>query len=247
MFVDNDLLMTAARADGRVLLAAAETDWQRPIPQCPDWDAADLVRHMGAVLQWMAAIVTSGERVSRRALDPVPTDCGDLSAWYLSRLERTVKLLAAVDPESPTWTFSSLGDHRMRWWARRLAVEIAIHRFDAEHARSVAGGAAPAPLRGEIARAGVNEFVTEFLPGLLHGEGGERLTGTLHLSAIDAPAQWCIDLDTGATVSPVVTPDADLRGTLSELLLWLTNRLTVDDLTGVCGPDLAERWTQLTR
>ena len=33
-----DLLTTTA-ADGRDLLAAAEADWSRPIPHCPDWDA----------------------------------------------------------------------------------------------------------------------------------------------------------------------------------------------------------------
>ena len=59
-------LATITAADGRDLLATAETDWSRPIPHCPAWDAADLVGHMGGILAWMARIVTTGEPVPRR-------------------------------------------------------------------------------------------------------------------------------------------------------------------------------------
>jgi len=56
------------------LLAAAQTGWRRPVPHCPEWNAAGLIRHTGEILVWMAAVVTSGERVCRRALDPAPED-----------------------------------------------------------------------------------------------------------------------------------------------------------------------------
>jgi hypothetical protein len=55
---------TVTAADGRDLLAAAETDWLRPIPHCPGWNAADLVGHMGAILSWIAC---------RSAPTPSPT------------------------------------------------------------------------------------------------------------------------------------------------------------------------------
>jgi len=245
--MDNALLMTAALTDGRALVAAAETDWQRPVPHCPDWDATELVRHMGAILQWMATIVASGDRTSRRGLDPGPEDPADLSSWYLSCLQQTVDLLAAAEPESPTWTFSSLGDHRAAWWARRLAVEIAIHRWDAEHALYCAGGPKPAPLKAAVAQVGVEEFLTEFLPGLRSGDSGDRLAGTLHLQASDVPAEWWINLDTGAVVGPRTAADAELRGTLSQLLLWLTNRLTAAEFDVVRGSEMLDDWKQLKR
>lgn len=59
-------LLTTTGADGRDLLTAARSNWSRPITHCPDWNAAQLVAHMGAILAWIAAIVTTGERVSRR-------------------------------------------------------------------------------------------------------------------------------------------------------------------------------------
>ena len=65
-------LATVTAADGRDLLAAAETDWLRPVPHCPGWNAADLVGHMGAILSWIARIIATGERVSRRDRETPP-------------------------------------------------------------------------------------------------------------------------------------------------------------------------------
>jgi hypothetical protein len=46
----------AAALDGRRLLIAAMPDWSRPVAHCPGWDAAELVRHTGTILEWMAAV-----------------------------------------------------------------------------------------------------------------------------------------------------------------------------------------------
>ena len=74
-------LSTVTAADGRDLLVAAETDWLRPVPQCPGWDAAALVGHMGAILGWIGTIVATGERVARRDRETPPFgDCAALCA-----------------------------------------------------------------------------------------------------------------------------------------------------------------------
>jgi hypothetical protein len=36
-------LLTVTAADGRDLLFAAQSDWSRPVQDCPGWTAADLV------------------------------------------------------------------------------------------------------------------------------------------------------------------------------------------------------------
>jgi hypothetical protein len=61
-----EMFLSSAEADGRALLEAAQSGWAVPVPHCPGWDSAELVRHMGGILEWMAAIVGSGERVARR-------------------------------------------------------------------------------------------------------------------------------------------------------------------------------------
>ena len=63
-------LLHSAEQDGRALLLAAQIQWDRPVLHCPDWDVAGLVRHVGSVVRWQGAIVSTGERVNRRTLEP---------------------------------------------------------------------------------------------------------------------------------------------------------------------------------
>ena len=217
------------------------------MPHCPAWDAAGLVRHTGGIFLWIATIISSGESVSRRSLDPAPEDPAGLAAWYVAALDRVLGALGAATPGALTWTFSSTGDRRVAWWCRRLAVEVAIHRWDVQHAMAV-GGLGPDPLDGEVAGAGIEEFVVEFLPGLLTQDGVEGLGGTLHLFATDRPAEWWIDLDTGGSTVPG-REDADtaVRGTRSDLLLWLTNRGPLDTIEVSGNPLVPGHWHQLSR
>jgi uncharacterized protein (TIGR03083 family) len=243
----NSFLSTAT-TDGRALLAAAETRWDRQVPHCPEWDAAGLVRHTGGIFDWMAAIVASGDRVSRRTLDAPPEDPTDLAAWYLASLDCTVDVLGSADPGEETWTFSSTGDRRVAWWCRRLAVEVAIHRHDAEHAFSTVGGADPVPLNGEVAAAGIEDFIVEFLPGLLASEEIQGLDGTLRLHATDGPFEWWVDLnDPGAARPEHEKTGTVLRGSRSSLLLWLTNRAPVGSVEVIDDQGIATAWTQLCR
>jgi uncharacterized protein (TIGR03083 family) len=240
-------LLDVVTVDGRTLIVWAATKWVRPVPDCPDWDAAGLVRHTGGILAWMAAIITTGERASFRSLPPTPEDDVDLPAWFLDNLDRTVGALRAADPEQTVWTFSSLGADRVSWWRRRLAVEMAIHRRDVEYAVAVAGGPAPSPLDGVVAAAGIEEFVMEFLPGLLAQPFADRPSGRLHLQVTDAAADRWLDLDDhGKAVSADANSDTIVRGSASDVLLWLTNRRTdAIDVDGDRG--LLDTWTALTR
>jgi uncharacterized protein (TIGR03083 family) len=158
---------------------------------------------MGGILMWMAAVVTSRERVSRRTLDPAPEDPAELTRWYLANLDRTLDVLGSADPDSGTWTFSSTGDRRVAWWNRRLAVEVAIHRWDAEHAVTADGGPPPNPLDGDVAAAGIEEFIIEFLPGLLSQEAtGDPPSGG---STSTLPARPCPG--TPRQTQPFAAPD----------------------------------------
>jgi uncharacterized protein (TIGR03083 family) len=241
-------LLDAADSDAHRLLVVAGTNWQRPVPHCPAWDAAELVRHTGGILSWMSAVVESDKRVSRRGLDPAPENPADLAGWYLAALGRTLDVLGSAHPDSETWTFSSTGDNRVRWWCRRLAVEVAIHRFDIEHAAAGEDRPPPAPIDGDVAGAGIEEFVIEFLPGLLNQVGIGTISGTLHLHATDGPTEWWIDLDhDGLARREHVRADRALRGIRSDLLLWLTNRQASEALNVLGEGAVIEGWGQLRR
>ena len=115
------------------------------------------------------------------------------------------------------------------------------------------GSAAPRPARpldAAVAAAGIEEFLAEFLLGLLAQPGVGGLTGTLHLHATDGPSQWRVDLDARAEAAAVpghARADTAVRGTQSDLLLWLTNRGPVAGIEVFGRQDVAARWAQLRR
>jgi uncharacterized protein (TIGR03083 family) len=247
------LSLASAAEDGRDLLTAARGDWDRRIPDCPAWNAAELVGHMGAILGWMAVIVTTGQAVARRDREPPPADRSALPAWYEGHLARTLAILGDADPDATCWTFSSQGDHRAGWWQRRLAVEIAIHRWDAQYAASGPGRPARA-LDELVAAAGIGEFVTEFLPGLLGSadpQVRESLSGTLQLEPAGqrgGPGPWRVSLNTGTLANAVGAPGGTMiRGSCSDLLLWLTNRHPSPGPEILGGTDVVTAWLQLRR
>ena len=205
---------------------------------------------MGAILGWIAKIVTTGERVARRDRETPPTAHAALAPWYSAHLDHTLDILTATPADKPAWTFSSRGERRVGWWRRRLAVELAIHRWDAQHAAGLGGAAPPQPLDAKVAEAGVEEFLTEFLPGLLAQPEVSGITGTLHLHATDGPSEWWVDLDARADATAVpghAKADTAIRGTESDLLLWLTNRGPASSVEILGKGDVAASWTQLRR
>jgi hypothetical protein len=138
----------------------------------------------------------------------------------------------------------------------------------------MAGTADPPPgaLDGEVAQAGIEEFMIEFLPGLLakarpdgqdgaggrdaHGDQGDQengggiagISGTFHLHATDGPAEWWIDLDAGGpAVQQHARADTAVRGTRSDLLLWLTHRGPLESLELLGDETIIEHWKQFQR
>ena len=88
----------------------------------------------------------------------------------------------------------------------------------------------------------------EFLPGLLALETTGQLSGTLHLHATDGQTEWWIDLDAvGSAVSERAKADTAIRGTRSDLLLWLTNRSSPGSMEVFGRRELLDSWKQLRR
>jgi uncharacterized protein (TIGR03083 family) len=245
-----ELDLATVRADGLALLSATESDWSRPIPHCPGWNAGDLVGHMGAVLAWMSNILATGERVARGDRETPPADRAVLADWYTGRLERILEVLHFTPSDTLVWTFSSRADRSAGWWRRRLAVELAIHRWDAQHAASLTGRPQPEAVDQRVATAGIEEFLTEFLPGMLSQPEIKDLNGILHLRPTDGLGGWWFDLNVGtASTTPTggLIADTTVKGTQSDLLLWLTNREPSANLQILDHTDLAAAWAQLRR
>ena len=237
---------TAFRA---VLAAAPSLD--APVPTCPEWTLFDLAQHLGQGRRFRAATIAAGpadaapaEAVAERTR-PAPRDRDDLLAWSAATTRQLLDALRAADPDGGCWTGwgpTQLTD-TCGSVARHQVQEIAVHTYDAQ----VAVGA-PQPLPAEVALDGVEEnlFITSFTTSAWPHEP----------TAFDFHAaegrSWRLTVDgdgarTTRLPAPGEDPGADpdaaglaLRGTASDLVLYLYQRISADSLQLDGDPQLLD-------
>jgi uncharacterized protein (TIGR03083 family) len=199
--------------------AAERGDLDAQVPSCPDWTLAQLVAHIGEVQQWARTVVEqrASERISRRTLAAAPTGA-ELIPWFREQAPLLVATLAATDPSTPMWTFTD--DHTARFWFRRQAHEVAVHRWDAELTTG-----SPASIAADLAADGVDEWL-----GLLPIRGPGGLVGngeTVHLHCTDTEGEWIVTLGAdGPSVKRAhEKSDVAVRGAASDLDLFVLGRI----------------------
>ena len=220
----------ALRADGAALAAAArQAGPDAPVPTCPEWTVRDLVTHTWQVHRHRVYVV--GERLQQRPetgyRDASPPPAGtDVVGLFEEGVAQLADVLERTPPETRVWTWFP-DDQTAGFWRRRMAHETAVHRVDAE---SAAG--ATAPIDAPLAADGVDEVLRCFLQLDLvdHEVGGAG--ETIHLHATDADGEWTVRLlDRGIDVERGhAKGDAAVRGSASDLDLWLWGRVPLERL-----------------
>jgi uncharacterized protein (TIGR03083 family) len=231
----------AVRREGDAMAAAARAAGvDAPVPSCPEWTVSDLLAHLGRIHRWVAGIVAD-QRSDRGAhwseAEPPPTP--ERLDWFASGVAMLADALAAAGPAVEVWSWTD--DHTSGFWARRQAVETAVHRFDAQLA-----AAAPAPVDRDLAIDGIDEmfWLLPFWPWADRVKGGGE---TLHFHCTDGDGEWLVRLDPdGATVTREhAKGDMAARGTASDLLLFLYGRVPADRLEVFGDGALLTRWREL--
>jgi uncharacterized protein (TIGR03083 family) len=227
--------LASLRADADRLLAVAGGALQRPVPTCPGWTCERLVGHIGRVYRWTAGWVASG---SAHEVERPPASAAVVD-WARAGVDEIVAALESADPHVDVATWA--GRQPAVFWPRRMAVETALHRFDAEAAVGRTGA-----VDAELAIEGVDELFDVLLPW--RGAGAADATGTIHLHAtdhhLDAPGEWLVTLSEGglAVERTHAKGDVAVRGTASDLLLLLWNRIGADQVDVFGDGELLERW-----
>jgi uncharacterized protein (TIGR03083 family) len=177
------------------------------VPSCPEWDVGDLTAHLASVQRFHALHVVRGVTDPPTERPEVPEDDGELLVWFE---EGTRLLLAALDvlpAEAPAWNWAPHTPQTVSFWPRRMALEAAVHRWDAETARQDASG-----FDVVVAEDGIDEVLTVFNASVPDGVL-VRLT--------DSERTW----------GNAKTPDAVLEGTASGVFLALWGRVPLSSLT----------------
>ena len=232
--------VTAVRSEGQALLAAAGQGGDDPIPTCDDWTMDRLLRHIGRIWTYVATIV--GERLTASPDRPeIPGDKTSVE-FATGALDELVDALMSCEADTPMWNWAEQPPTAM-FWARRMAHEAAVHRYDAQTAHDVAH-----PIEAELAQDGLDELVDVILP-LIVARDAPALPDAIYAFVASDEAAWCVQLGAdGITRADAgATPDVTVRGTTSALLLAALNRVEWSTLEVEGDAALLDAWAKAMR
>jgi uncharacterized protein (TIGR03083 family) len=238
-----DLLASLQRDTDRLAEVVVRFPTAR-VPTCPEWDVAELGRHTSQAHRWALANITAGGTTRPARVDaPGPSDPAELAAWMREGAAELARLVTA-DPDAPTWTLGGPG--RAAFWARRQAHETAVHRWDGQAAAAAAGGPAPDPVEADLAVDGIEEAFE--MAGFMVRRGTETPAGSCHLHRTDGPGEWMLRGGDGRidVTHEHGKGDCAVRGSASDLLLYLWTRKPASELEVFGDPGLAAAWGRLT-
>jgi uncharacterized protein (TIGR03083 family) len=231
-----DYLQSIALDSAALTDLAKRHDLDLPVPACPGWTLRDLVAHVGGANRWVTTCVSSGLSAQERILPSAPSGRDELLSWFDESLGELLSVLSATAPDEPVWT-PILGPSGSVWWRRKQALEVAIHRTDAE----TATGVERTIIDPRLALDGIDEYAQEFLPLMLHAVAEPPPVTAVLLSPNDIDDSRVLSLIPAGDDRHPGIPHVELGGAASDLLLWMWNRVA-DGSLAVSGDDTVVVW-----
>ncbi len=260
--MDQEEYLAVLHVDALALAAAARRGLDAPVPSCPGWYVADLVLHTGAVHRAQARLVgmraRQPEGIKREMFSEVPgllpwfekvmEGTTDLTAiptglirWFEEGAVELERVLRGADPEEPVWSWS--GNNRVAHYLRMMPIETAVHRWDAQLAHDCTQ-----PIDTALARDGIDQTFDVMLPARRQWKEPRIGSGeTYHFHRTDGEGEWLLRFDPeDVTVTREhAKGDVAVRGTASDLFLFLWGRLPAERLDVHGDAALLERYFAL--
>jgi uncharacterized protein (TIGR03083 family) len=243
--VDRAAYLDSVAEDSAALATAARLGLEATVEHCPGWTVRSVVEHLGAIHQWVHAMVErqAVERLSREELPAPPAGDDELVPWFEAGARRLIDMLSTVDLDQPVWNWSRQQPHVARFWLRRMAHETAVHRWDGQRGHGV-----EVAIDGAVVVDGIEEVFDTIAPRMVEAGGDlTELGGTLHVHSTDREGEWLVALE--GSVLDVrrehAKGDCAVRGTASDLLLLLLNRPTRDAVEVFGDKAVLDAWSKL--
>ncbi|HWA65336.1 MAG TPA: maleylpyruvate isomerase family mycothiol-dependent enzyme [Mycobacteriales bacterium] len=232
-------LVSAVRREGEALVAAARQGSEAAVPTCGAWTVADLARHVWQVYANVTMYVTT--RATRRPDQFPELPDGDPVDLLEAQLDQLVAALSDVAADTPIWTWVFDAPAGAVFWARRMAHESAVHRFDAQNAHGI-----QEPINAELAGDGIDELVDVIAPRVYGRDELSGPTGSLALHSTDGDA-WFLELHPSGVrkVERLESPAVTATGTSSGLLLTVYGRVPISTVEVTGDASLLEAWTDV--
>jgi uncharacterized protein (TIGR03083 family) len=170
-------------------------------------------------------------------LAQLPSGLLDVFEETAHRLESALYVLPPNEPVHTWWEPSRTAG----FLQRRMALETAVHRWDAQLAHGI-----PESIEADLAADGIDETFEVMLPAR-RGWAKSPLPGsgkTYRFHRTDGPGEWLVRF---APEAPVVTRehakgDVAVRGPAADLLLFLWHRIPADRLEVFGDAALLDRY-----
>lgn len=245
--MDTPRYIQSIRDSGDRFVAVLEgVDLEAPVPSCPEWVVRDLVRHQAGVHAWARTIVgnrlqKSPDRDMEQLVGGWPVD-NELLWWFQAGYQSLADVLEQAPEQLQCWTFLEASSPLIHW-ARRQAHETAIHKVDAE----LAARQLPEVFQSAFAADGIDELLTAFITRRGRGPTADRPT-SFAVQCTDSGDAWTVYYDQDRAVTErLADPDADalVRGSASDLYLWLWHRLPQEQAELVGSPSVADDFNKV--
>ena len=229
------------------IVGAYELDSRAAVPWSDRWTVGTVARHVAGTHHVVADIVSGRPHTDFglfAQLQTPPKNSPEFVDWFRSGTAALLEQLASVPADDECWSWFEPG-RRVGWWARRMAFEAVVHRWDTNAAQGNENSVA-----SDIAADGIDEYLDVFVAA--SRAANDAPTGpTVNFECSDRSERWSLDLSgQGERVVSREPREASLRiyGTAEQLLLILWGRLAVNDAAGVeVSGDVQwlDRWPEL--
>jgi uncharacterized protein (TIGR03083 family) len=200
-----------------------------------------LAHHLGEIHRWARLAVVTEAPPDPSLIDaPPPAQLHESEAlvmWMSQGLDALVTALGEREAQAPSWSPFTVA-RTVGFWRRRQGHELAIHRWDLEHA---VGGAGPFP--PAQAADHIGEYFEVIVPRVIDRDGKVAPIGSITVELIDAGTSFQVVSD-GYVVSVGEAVDGAerIRGTASDVLLALWGRQTLHDAPDAMTAPTAAAW-----
>jgi uncharacterized protein (TIGR03083 family) len=218
-WLDFEVYLRKIRSDSDRLAEVGRLGGAADVPSCPGWTVADVLDHVAHVYLHKVELLRTGAR-------PDPWPPPELADREPSELfdEATRTLLdelASRDPDAPSPTFWP-PEQSVGFWFRRMALEIAVHRYDAELAHDV-----PTAVEDDLAVDGIDEALRAMLGGPWWDDFDTEEPLDARIRVTSAGRSWTVTADrrsVAITEGDTGHVAVEIAGSPADVFLWLWGR-----------------------
>jgi uncharacterized protein (TIGR03083 family) len=207
----------------RQIVSAYERDPTASVPWSERWTVGTVARHVAGTHHVVSEIIRGRPDADFGLFGHLETpakDSPEFAGWFRSGTASLLQQLSSVSGEEKCWSWYPPGA-RVGWWARRMAFEAVVHRFDTDAAQQQSFS-----VESDVAADGVDEYLDVFVASSRATHNAPS-GPTVSFECSDRDDRWWLSLSEAGcrTVSrDPGTASVRVRASAQQLLLVLWGR-----------------------